>query len=75
MRTKESIKREIQDLMAALAQNNFGLRRMERRNMWLNANELLHARHEIMKSIAHRQGLLIEIMENEMEYSTKREAA
>jgi hypothetical protein len=68
MRTKESLKAEIRGLMIDLATNGSLLRRLERSNMWLNANELLHARHEIMKSIAHRQGLLIEMMENEAEY-------
>ncbi len=75
MRTKESIRVEIRTLMTAMAQNGMELRRMERSNMWLRVNELLGVRTEILKSIAHRQGLLITILENEIEYSTKDEVA
>ena len=75
MRTKESLMNEIRDLMAAMAQNGMELRRCERSNMWIKANELLHARTEILKSIAHRQGLLIEVLNNEIEYATERKVA
>jgi hypothetical protein len=68
MRTKESLKVEIRELMLAMAHNGLNMRMMERSNMWLKANELLHARTEILKSIAHRQGLLIEVLSNEIEY-------
>ena len=71
MRTRESLKREIGELMKDLVHAGFELKRTERTNQWLRANELLHARHEIMKSIAHRQGLIIEMMENDMEYGSK----
>lgn len=73
--TKEGIKVQIRDLTVALAQNSMDLRREIRSGRTMNLVRLGEARHQIMLSIAHRRGLLIEILENEMEYSTKREAA
>lgn len=75
MRTKESLKGEIRELMKDMAENGFELRRVERKGLFLRQNELLHARHEIMKSIAHRQGMVIEALECEAEYGVGRKVA
>ena len=75
MRTKESIKVEIRTLMTALAQSSMELRREIKSGRTMHLARLAEARHQIVLSIAHRQGLLIEILSNEIEYSTKKEAA
>ncbi len=75
MRTKESIKQEIRTLTQAMAQNSMEIRRETRAGRTNALVRLAEARHQIMLSIAHRQGLMIEILENEMEYSTGRKVA
>ena len=72
MRTKESLMVEIRDLMQDLAKNGLLLRGAKSPTRII---ELSHARTEILLSIAHRQGLMIEILETEIEYPTGRKVA
>ena len=72
MRTKESLRVAIRELMKDLAGNGLALRLNKKSTV--RTEELLLCRCEILKSIAHRQGLLIEMMANEIEYSTKEAA-
>lgn len=75
MRTKQGLKVEIRGLIRALAINGMNMNMAKRSdNIDLTVN-LLCARTEILKSIAHRQGLLIEVLDNEIEYSTGRKVA
>ena len=66
MRTKETIRAEIVVLMRELARTGMALRMEKRINRQI---ELMHARTEIYKSIAHRQGLMIEMMTNELAFA------
>jgi hypothetical protein len=73
MRSKESLRVEIRELMKDLAGNGLALR-LNKASV-IRTGQLLHCRTEILKSIAHRQGLMIEILETEAEYLTMKEAA
>ena len=72
MRTKETLRVEIRVLMTEMARNGLLLGMAKNPTRMI---ELSHARTEILLSIAHRQGLLIEILSNEIEYSTGRKVA
>ena len=74
MRSISCLKVEIQTLMMALSQSTIELRGCEKRNMWLRVAEILHARVEIYKSIAHRQGLIIEMQDNELKFYDRKVA-
>lgn len=63
MRTISSLKKEIAELHRAMMENNWHLKREKRA---ARVVELMAARIEIYKSIAHRQFLMIEIYQ-EME--------
>ena len=69
MHSKENIKAEINLLCRELAVNGMNLNMQRRRQNLDEVINLMCARTEILKSIAHRQGLLIEILENESRYS------
>lgn len=62
---KEQLIVQIRELLKDLARNGFELRREKRVNRQI---ELHLARVEIYKSICHRQGLIIEMQANEIEY-------
>ena len=68
MDTVETLKRQVRELMKDLAINGVELGRLRGMNMWVRQGELLLARTEILKSIAHRQGLIIEALQNQIEY-------
>jgi hypothetical protein len=67
MNTKEGLMVMIRSLMRDLASNGMQLRLSKSSNM-VRTEELLHVRAEILKSIVHRQGLLIEVLKVELEY-------
>jgi hypothetical protein len=73
--TVQQIKNQIRDLQVALAQNNLELKRETRANRTMNLPRLMEARYQIMLTIAHRQGLLIQILETEVAYQTTKEVA
>jgi hypothetical protein len=66
---------EIRELSRDLAVNGMNCSMAKRGGNVDRMIELLLGRTEILKSIAHRQGLLIEILGNEIEYSTERKVA
>ena len=68
MRTKETIGNEIRELASDLARNGFNLGVAAKRGDKWSMSELMLARVEIYKSIAHRQGLFIEILNAELKY-------
>ena len=74
VRSVESIRAEIRTLLGALNQSTVELKRAEKQNMWLRVSELLSARIEIYKSIAHRQGLIIEMQDNELKFYDRKVA-
>lgn len=68
MRTRESLMVEIRSLMKDLAVNGMNMRMAKNSNNIDQLINLLAVRTEIYKSIAHRQGLLIEVLSNEVEF-------
>jgi hypothetical protein len=68
MLTVETLRKEIRMLQQTLATNGFEMRMEKRTNRIL---DLMTARMEIYKSIAHRQGLLIEVLTNEVNFERK----
>jgi hypothetical protein len=70
--TKQALKVQIRELMKDLTRNGFDLR-VEKRVV--RQLELHLARVEIYKSIAHRQGLIIEIQDNELRFEKLEVAA
>ena len=68
MRTKESLKVEIRLLMTEYAKLGGELRREINAGRTIRMEELLLARHEILLSVSHRQGLLVQVLEVEIEY-------
>jgi hypothetical protein len=63
MKTKEQLRAEISSLMVDLVRNGVHMRTMIR---WGNVREqlnLMAARVEILKSICHRQGQLIQLVD------------
>jgi hypothetical protein len=75
MRTKESLKLEIRELTMAYAKAGVELSREHRAGRTIHLERLLCARNQILLSIAHRQGMLVKVLETEIEYSTERKAA
>lgn len=76
----ESLRAQIRELMQALSSNGLNLRMTEKRKSTIGLSELLHARVEIYKSIAHRQGMIIEVQATEIKFlsngtNTERKAA
>jgi hypothetical protein len=71
MGSTDALFAQIDMLMVQLAENSLNLKAIEDKNMWLRTNELLLVRTEILKSIAHRQAILIKAF-SDAEY---REAA
>lgn len=68
MRTKETLKREIRELSIEYAKVRAKMRIESRAGRTLSAEDLACAAHEILTSIAHRQGLLVQVLENQIEY-------
>lgn len=67
----EMLKAQIRMLMGQLARNGFEMRREKRVNRTI---DLMAARMEIYKSIAHRQGMIIEIQAAHLKFSDKEAA-
>jgi hypothetical protein len=70
----EELKAQIRGLMRELAHNGVRLRIVQKRGSLNDACNLMCVRVELLKSIAHRQGLLIEALENEMSFSERKVA-
>jgi hypothetical protein len=68
MKTVLTLKCEIKSLIKDLAVNGMNLRRCARMGNSIEVERLLCCRTEILKSVVHRQGLIIEALENEAEY-------
>jgi hypothetical protein len=66
--SKEGLRAQIRELTRDLAVNGMNVSRMQRIGNVNEVIQLLLVRTEILKSIAHRQGLLIEALDNEAEY-------
>ena len=64
-----SLKREIREYMMALKLNTQEINYCQRKNQWIRMSDLLLARTEILKSICHRQGKIIEILTAEVEFN------
>ncbi len=75
MRTKESLKVEIRGLMTDYARAKAELSRETRAGRTIHIPRLLGVCHEILLSISHRQGLLVQVLETEIEYMPVKEAA
>lgn len=75
MRTKEGLRVEIRNLQIDYARAKAELSREIRSGRTMNLPRLGEVCHQILLSIAHRQGLLIEILNNEIAFSTVKEAA
>lgn len=74
MKTKEQLRQEIRELMFALVRNGVNLRMMCRMQNTREQLNLMAARTELLKSICHRQGLLIVALDTEVEYDMKEAA-
>ncbi len=70
--SKEGIRAQIVELMKDMTRNGFELRLEKRMHRQI---ELHHQRVEILKSICHKQGLLIEIMVAESKWTENRKVA
>jgi len=66
--TVESLKREIQTLMTEYAVAGLSLVQAQNRDLINEVIGLLLKRAEIMKSIAHRQGMVIEMLQNQAKF-------
>lgn len=66
MRTIETLKKEIKELLYDLAQNNVNLQKTKQMKRTWEMASLLCVRSEIYKSICFRQKLLIEQLEFEI---------
>ena len=73
MRTIESLKVEIRELMKDLARNGAESVREHKSGRTMNLERLAVARVEIYKSIAHRQGLIIEILTVQVKFEREDE--
>ena len=69
VQTVQSLKREINDYITALKLNTQEISYCQRKNLWICMSDLLLARTELLKSICHRQGKIIEILTAENEFN------
>lgn len=68
--SKEILKRQVRELQLEYVRTTAEMKREVRAGRTIRLEQLLHARHEILLSICHRQGKLMDVLENEAKFAS-----